>query len=212
LITAAGPQWISTVLESLRQQAGEGRAAAGCPQSKDLRITAGDERSLRCVGSETPPPSSYSGWTFIAAAGIVPSMQPRPIHRSLLFWLGLPGLLFLGWLWLFVPSRSAWLGNYNNYYKIQVFPDAVEIVIVNDPSGRFRWNFETDEPAESDRAHPFKPVFASQKMILPSSTTYTYVSARRWIPLVVYSIGWLGVLAGWQLHKARLSRQDPLPP
>ena len=29
----------------------------------------------------------------------------RPWYRSRLFWLGLPGLVFLLWLWWFFPPR-----------------------------------------------------------------------------------------------------------
>ena len=36
-------------------------------------------------------------------------MTPRPFHRSRLFWLGLPGLIFLTWVWLGTRHHLAWV-------------------------------------------------------------------------------------------------------
>lgn len=123
-----------------------------------------------------------------------------PFHRSWLFWLGLPGLLFLGWLWWIAPPRHLQIGG-GSYLQILAYPDALEVVVV-DSASPFRWRTQTGKAHESDRAHPFKPFFKVQRLKL-HSTRYTYLSMRPWLPIAAYATLWLGLLALWLRRKSR---------
>lgn len=123
-----------------------------------------------------------------------------PFHRSWLFWLGLPALLFLGWLWWIAPPRMLKIGG-GSYLQTLAYSDALEIVVVDSPSP-FRWRTQTGKAHESDRAHPFKPVFKVQRMKF-HSTRYTYLSMRPWLPIAAYVTLWLGALALWLRRKSR---------
>lgn len=122
-------------------------------------------------------------------------------HRSRLFWLGLPGFIFLGWLWLWAPPRQLQIGG-SDYLQVLAYPDALEFAIVGSRI-KFPWHIRTSEARETDRAHPFKPFFKFQRMKM-DSLTYTYLSMRPWIPIFAYSTLWLGMLAIWLRRKSRL--------
>ncbi|QJE99115.1 hypothetical protein [Luteolibacter luteus] len=148
-------------------------------------------------------------------------MKPRPIHRSPVFWLGLPGLLFILWTWHDSLTReagifrSAWLeGPVHSVgvmdticYRSAGF-HAIYHVIDPGPGESVRhypiemWRDDLLPGLLAERASPLlawktpDPVFANPRIFIRG------VIIPHWLALVLYGVAWGGVI-GWRQVRIR---------
>ncbi|RYD81655.1 MAG: hypothetical protein EOP84_10660 [Verrucomicrobiaceae bacterium] len=160
---------------------------------------------------------------------------PRTVYHSLLFWLGMPGLLFLLWAWwksnamrVEMNLEPEWL--WSSQGKIGWHE-------VGDPSGD--WVFTVDyregrlavRPQEESGivcgfgiSRGFvsqRPVMFAERYWFPpprwgavqldASSSYRLISFPYWLSTGSYLGLWLGGLMRWQRRKARLLRTSRVP-
>lgn len=148
----------------------------------------------------------------------------RPFYRSRLFWLGLPGLVFLWWAW--------WdSGGHFTFFRWDRGAQSEHVGIV---AGNVSWSRFTER-------HPRKPIMAVLYDVerdvmheqLPSGAiiprgrfppalrvervalqTHDVLEVRvaLWVVVTVYLVVWLGTVAIWQRRKSRLLKLPAAPP
>lgn len=137
----------------------------------------------------------------------------RPRHRSRVFWLGIPGLLFLlwGWIdWSSPPSMAVRIGT--SRLTVGNWAGVLRMVWVTDPGGSgFAISSRTGTRAP-DLINPFPPAIRHSRVNLPGGNRFMTVSIAYWFLILLYLPLWLGVAAGWQRHKVRLPRSPATPP
>jgi hypothetical protein len=129
----------------------------------------------------------------------------RPWYRSRLFWLGIPGLVFLLWAWLIFAPRAICIDAGQRNFDLLSFRSALELTTSDDWRTPPAWEIgivPLDE--EADRIDPGNPFFKRDYNVWPGGSRLDYLSMRPWLPLAAYLALWLGALAGWQWRKARL--------
>ena len=129
-------------------------------------------------------------------------------YRSRLFWIGIPGFLFLLWLWgafLSETWRAGWRMRSGEYSLICGDAYVAFRIVEGDPGKRYNprpLGFYTDRnslPA------------SHETLILPPAVVQDNHGASRfmtfylanWYLALSYAILWLGGLAIWQLRKQR---------
>jgi hypothetical protein len=151
-----------------------------------------------------------------------PPLTPRPFYRSRLFWLGLPGLIFLMWVWL--GTRPYFVWTQKGYPSV--------IVLAGTDSGTYRlaWHrrlssaiqfsstglrtvTSTQEPGPL-----FPPAFGYQSDESPGIRRSTEIRLSHWLAVAIYLAVWLTACGLWQRRKRRLlenhgiSAHPPLHP
>jgi hypothetical protein len=141
-----------------------------------------------------------------------PAAMIRPWCRSRLFWLGLPGLLFLLWGsvdWSAPRSFTAQIGDFR--LTIGSGARTTRITCMTAPAGSgFAIAGRTGTPA-SDLISPLPQAVRLSKVDLPRGSRFVSLKVAYWFLVLLYLPLWLGGLAGWQRHKRRLL-QAPLAP
>lgn len=128
--------------------------------------------------------------------------MPSPWYRSRLFWFGLPGLLFLLWIWLGLLRKEAgirWGNDHADYFLGWGQATIAAGIIKHPPSVGgppevgFRAESE-DLPADEETViFVFPPVWAPEDR--------TMIDVANWLVLVVYLIIWVSALVIWQRRK-----------
>jgi hypothetical protein len=165
-------------------------------------------------------------------------MMIRPWYRSLLFWLGLPGLLFLLWAWgssnsvhrTLFPSKSSHLNTAQG--KVLWFSGQSDI------GHDFTFDFRTGEVAVCEIVVPpgmlrtithFKPWAVSRRKVpaedqvwfapprwqardINHDTRFRLVVVPYWLLTGGYAGLWLGCVGWNQRRKARLLKLHAAPP
>lgn len=163
-------------------------------------------------------------------------MNPHPFYRSLLFWLGLPGLVFLLWGWWDSGAHGTDLmwTRPNQSVEIHVFLGRLELMSTRDQiqtghSPRLsRWHV-THDALQDEGGSFLQPHFFFAGAFHPIS----YSSADKWeggvdpfdspvaetrggivalwLLLLTYAVGWLAAVTIWQRRKARLLKLHSPP-
>ncbi len=136
-------------------------------------------------------------------------MTPRPFYRSRLFWLDLPGLVFLLWGWwlsLGHVSQASWGWT----HPWCVWQSAGDLVAVWDSEvgpewGEFRGSHEA-VPMMEDRE--WRTGLPENRQMYP---TYRYVIVPYYQVVLAYVAAWLLALAWWQRRKSRLLKLHTAP-
>ncbi len=157
----------------------------------------------------------------------------RPWYRSLIFWLGAPGFLFINWSWwdsfeyarvLHTPDRVDPGTAIVRYYSLH---SRVGIMGVSHESIDYAKRKNTKLPnrgfsiqssllseggwenLRENNPNPFQsPINAFHKIDSDGRTSYCYVA--HWFALLVYSGIWGGIYC-WRLSRLRLAYfRDPL--
>jgi len=143
----------------------------------------------------------------------------RPWYRSRLFWLGLPGLVFMLWLWLAKADQRLFFGHNAitgpNEQSTRSIGSSDGVILQstsrNDFHGGklpvlgfrgFKAGLDRDEPVTY---FPVRPFGIISKATYQSETRGIWVAW--WVVISAYTAVWLGAVAGWQRRKARLSRR-----
>lgn len=143
----------------------------------------------------------------------------RPWYRSVLFWLGIPGLLFLLWGWLADPLAGSGVtvtvgnfrltvGDWSRVGRIswEVYGSGGRLSAQGVRTSSYRL-----EKVQAQMARDLQ-VFAPAVRYEVREDDSTPVGLRRipqvrvayWFLLLLYLLAWGALLAGWQRRKARL--------
>lgn len=144
----------------------------------------------------------------------------RPWYRSRLFWLGLPGLVFMLCLWLAKADQVFAVGHY-----AITGPTGSTLRYIGASEGSIhqttlRYNWVTG----ARLGFHWRGFNGSGAGLAPECATYfprPFAIIRRplwgrkhreirlawWAVISAYTAVWLGAVAGWQRRKARLSRR-----
>ncbi len=131
----------------------------------------------------------------------------RPWYRSRLFWLGIPGLMFLMWLWWFFPPRVFSLDVNGRTYEVRAFRFVVEFTWSEYPHTKTGDVAVFPIEEEMDRLETGDHLLKRDFQVWPGGHQIDYVSMRAWLPCAVYAVCWLIPLSLWQRRKARLIRR-----
>ncbi len=137
-------------------------------------------------------------------------MSPRPFYRSRLFWLGLPGLVFLLWGWWLSMgywSSVGFAGSRNSWGMGQVWG---EVYAIWDWDGPPDWgNFGAGNwEVTREAVHEVKDSWAAEMEWNPSLRV---VFIPCYWPALAYVATWLLTLAWWQRRKARILKLHAAP-
>lgn len=139
----------------------------------------------------------------------------RPWYRSRLFWLGLPGLVFMLWLWLAKAGQSFDVGYTWNIWPAETTTRSIGISdgslyqvtntnsygATGPPTVGFHGSEVGLDPDEPVTYFPHRPFG------LIREDDYWKTWLAWWVVISAYTAVWLGAVAGWQRRQARLSRR-----
>ena len=128
-------------------------------------------------------------------------MNPRPFYRSRLFWLGLPGLVFLLWGWWLSTGHWSEVGSEAGIYW-GIGQLGGEVYAFWDLNGPPDWGqFESANPGPGlTKVGDLKRTLAVMREIYP---TYRSVFIPYYWLILAYTAAWLLTLALWQRRKSR---------
>ena len=150
--------------------------------------------------------------------------RPRPIHRSRLFWAGVPGLLFLLWVWLFALQSFDLSASDSSSYQLgmRTRPGVIEADLshfIGAPRGKttvsahFSPHLSQDNPfSDGNRFAPaFAGIHAVESVMEGYMINLWRVSIAHWVTVILYLVTWAALLALWQRRKIRLMKQQAAP-
>ncbi len=144
-----------------------------------------------------------------APAGILLAMTPRPWYRSRLFWLGMPGLVFLLWGW-WMSMRHLSGGGYLGAIPWVIAQGGGELCAWWDSDGSpDQANFgvfHAELPPE--RAGRWRRNMVGMGNSKP--TRHFVAIPYHWVVLA-YAVTWLLTLTCWQRRKSRLMKLHAAP-
>lgn len=139
----------------------------------------------------------------------------RPWYRSRLFWLGIPGLLFLLWWWLASQRPSGFVGwmNDDHFWSLGHSKGYVEILWIEDLGEGFEYGtkgFRWD-------------VLPQKKVIMPPPTRFERQEERGirretsfriadWIFVLTYLSAWWAASRTFRNRRSRLLTAPASPP
>ncbi|RYD33942.1 MAG: hypothetical protein EOP87_10105 [Verrucomicrobiaceae bacterium] len=134
-------------------------------------------------------------------------MTSRSFHRSRLFWLGLPGLIFLAWVWLGTRPHFFWMQKGT--------PAAIVLLGTDSGSYRIAWTRRLSpqihftvtgirsRSSTQDPAPLFPPAFSHLTDESPGIRRSSEVRIAHWLAVAIYLALWLTTCALWQHRKHR---------
>ena len=149
-------------------------------------------------------------------------MTPRPLHRSRLFWLGLPGLVFLLWGWWDSTHYRTIFGRTTatGHVQVQSIGHMVMGIEVRGegPPWSGSWAF-LHLPETMVYADPKTGRMVNEYRVLPRYVAYKNrvysdgssmrrVEVAYWFMVAVYGCAWVSACVVWQRRKRRLMHND----
>lgn len=166
------------------------------------------------------------------ASGRIVAVERFPLHRSLIFWLGLPGLLFLLWAWVdsafHVTVWSRGLEVHGPTW-IRIGPEGDSI---RHACGRVEVHFHSEEMASPDhsvsvvylkpdfsrrgvggRSLYWRPELETEVVAMRSGFRMLHrtVTIPHWVIIAGYLAGWYGLLMWRRRAKRRTMQSLPQP-
>jgi hypothetical protein len=138
----------------------------------------------------------------------------HPWYRSRLFWLGLPGLLFLLWTWLGC-SIAGWVGwMTDDYFPIVGHYDgSISVEWMEDLGMGFefgdkglRWDY-----VPNGERGLWSPAAQFQRKEEPGTQRRTRLMIADWTMVLAYLSAWWLIYRWWQRRKARLLKVSTAP-
>jgi hypothetical protein len=146
----------------------------------------------------------------------------RPWYRSRLFWLGLPGLVFMLWLWLAKADQRFAFG-----HIAITGPGEETLRIIGTYNGSIRQTtirYSNGTSTGWQRGFHWRGFHGSGASLAPEHVDYFPrpleiirgpllgrepwgIRLAWWVVISAYTAVWLGAVAGWQRRKARLRRR-----
>lgn len=154
-------------------------------------------------------------------------MNPRPIFRSMSFWLGIPGLLFLLWtwhdslthdaglirrVWISQPDRPRWMDEMIGYgptgfrvihHTVEPGPHASVL--------RQKIKLTRREITPGTLAEDSSPRLAwkaPQPGLEHARVYLTVMTIPHWLVLILYGAAWGGTMGWRQLRIHRAAKRD----
>lgn len=136
----------------------------------------------------------------------------HPFYRSRLFWLGLPGLAFLLWLWGVDPFSTVTLDRGTSRVTVSTGRRQVRIVTYTS-AAPISVAGHTGTAHRPLPAPLFPPAVKRTVLVVDSGSGVraTYLSVASWLLLLVYLGVWAALLTGWQRRKSRLLKAAAAP-
>ncbi len=134
-------------------------------------------------------------------------MTPRPFYRSRLFWLGLPGLVFLLWAWKGSVGWSKGLAWRHNDFAAFTSTVGGQMIIGTD-NGTSRdqgfkvWSLRTHHPQEA---------LIIPKIKREAAFAQIYIELPIALLVLLYLAAWSGFVCCWHRRKSRLLRLHTAP-
>ena len=142
-------------------------------------------------------------------------MTPRHFHRSRLFWLGLPGLIFLAWVWLGTRTYYGWVTQGTPSMLVSLNTGAGVYALIWEQSLSPANSYQTTLTCGSSRDDDPTPLFGSAidfySAVIGGTYRLTTISVTHWFAVVVYLILWTTAMIYRQRHKRRLLDPPPAP-
>lgn len=157
-------------------------------------------------------------------------MTSRPFYRCILFWLGIPGLMFLLWVWLpgtgftmdWVRAKerivlAAGGGTIGATYQKFTVSRSGSLGFLLPPTGfTSEHSIHQLDPLEGIVGAPHLVVHqlfppAIQESHVRGGTWASNVTFAVWLPGLLYLAIWLGTFAWWQRRKHRRLNLRPAP-
>lgn len=141
----------------------------------------------------------------------------RPWYRSRLFWLGLPGLVFLVWVMVThkpTPSRIVWMP-VGFALSIDIWGDRVELKYTRNlgpfpfvsATGASLFSTVGASSVQQDFSRAIVWETADSPKTAGSRWRWWSVSLADWLLVLIYLLAWISLLVAWQRWKRhRLSR------
>ena len=139
-------------------------------------------------------------------------MTPRPWYRSRLFWLGLPGLVFLLWAWVTFSGTSVAVARWR---KTHAYAGSGQVVLLQvhraSAGSGSASSFEAriDKRPELERRW-FRQAVDWRSPLRLRSLMSTFGVAL-WFIVLIYVALWSGLAFWWQRRKARLLKLHTAP-
>ena len=155
----------------------------------------------------------------------------RPFYRSRLFWLGVPGLVFLMWAWWDSGGNTTGVRWYRGreFLRAEVGVGHLELSRTTELKPRKRiilnpfavsrdelYEEETDRTVRRrDRQWDFRPAFErpQPESVDPFEPMFKVsgIGIAVWMIVLSYLVLWLGTVWAWQRRKARLLKLRNAP-
>ena len=139
-------------------------------------------------------------------------MSPRPIHRTLLFWLGVPGLIFCLWAWI----RSNFHGTviiaqipHRFFCQFTSAAGSLEYIFLTSEAGSA---FGTLTYEQSSAIEPawFPPAIVPTDPITdPFDAPEHYTLVAWWLITLVYTLLWTAAIFASRRRQRRLLENTP---
>lgn len=134
----------------------------------------------------------------------------RPWYRSRLFWLGLPGMLFLVWLsWIFPPRIVTRTGPSGVH---QLYAYGSTLMFCSEPClASPGWHVSAPQTGLEEIVPQGGPWVKWDRLVEPAGLSGTphvdYIFIRSWLPAAAYAVVWVAVVASWQRYKCGRMRR-----
>ena len=134
-------------------------------------------------------------------------MNSRPFYRSLVFWFGLPLLVFLLWVWWFSMGHYI-VAEFDEAYRWQIWLQNGSVDVTWDSAGWPDWQQFHWRCGETTGLFGSKIFWKAPPTDGPS-VHYAFVPYHRLV--LAYAATWLLTLALWRRRKARLLKLYTAP-
>jgi hypothetical protein len=138
-------------------------------------------------------------------------------YRSRLFWLGVPGLLFLLWGWYRVEGKQVIATLYvpdSSRLRLLAGDGCLTLYhldLSRTNAAKRGWDVEWRE-AKGGKGAVAKPMRVGASPDDPILGRTRYIVSAMWFVVVLYGFGWAAVLVLWQRRKARVLKLSAAPP
>jgi len=150
--------------------------------------------------------------------GEVPSGRPgmmkdhgirgrKPSWRSRLFWLGLPGLVFLLWTSLLAPSSLAVLRVVEWTTVLEFQRGGIFLVANRDKGSNQSVSLNISRTVFGASPHT-EGWWSFNRSKGPWARHQTKVYVAHWILLLGYLFSWVAIMTGWQRWKRRRMKEE----
>jgi hypothetical protein len=133
-------------------------------------------------------------------------MNPRPFYRSRLFWLGLPGLVFLLWSWWDSVGENKGVAWTSGGVGTFAYISYSVIGVGTDSGGR---HYEGLTPWKNGGLS--KPAFPSPVILREPRADLISFEVPLWLLILLYLVAWPLTLGWWQRRKSRILKLHAAP-
>ena len=137
----------------------------------------------------------------------------RPWYRSLLFLLGIPGLVFGVWAWGLMPTPRLSLSYSTSRNQLFVSPSEHKVISIcqrsfsrtsTEPRGFiiYPYNLAADRAGDGTGG---PPAFRWETLEFEPGVMVRHVFIAYWAIVALYTAAWILALVGWQRRKRRIA-------